>query len=65
MYARTTAAIQEIAQRHEGQTVVIVCHGGVLDDFYRCGDTSVRELEALCWWNAEVVKRKWCPTMVL
>jgi probable phosphoglycerate mutase len=28
---RVGAFIEEIAERHRGQTVVVVCHGGVMD----------------------------------
>jgi probable phosphoglycerate mutase len=34
-YERSTEAVSEIAGRHPGERVVIVTHGGVLDDLYR------------------------------
>ena len=34
-YERVTAAVQEIADRHPGETVVAVSHGGPLGDCYR------------------------------
>ena len=33
--ARVAAALRELAQRHEGQSLVLVAHGGVLDVVYR------------------------------
>ncbi len=35
-YARVTAAVLGIAERHPGQTLAIVTHGGVLDCLHRC-----------------------------
>ena len=32
---RTSAAIEEVASAHEGQTVMVVCHGGVIDVAFR------------------------------
>ena len=37
-YDRCLAAITRIADRHMGQTVVLVAHGGVLDCFYRAAN---------------------------
>jgi probable phosphoglycerate mutase len=34
-YARATKAVSEIADRHAGGRVMVVTHGGVLDDLYR------------------------------
>ncbi|MCZ8252390.1 MAG: histidine phosphatase family protein [Hylemonella sp.] len=34
-HARVLAAVQGLAQRHAGQTVAVVTHGGVLDMVYR------------------------------
>ena len=34
-YARAVAAVEALASRHPGQTVLIVAHGGVLDCLYR------------------------------
>lgn len=34
-YKRVTQAIQNIANKHQRQRVLIVCHAGVLDDIYR------------------------------
>ena len=34
-HARVLAAVQGVAQRHAGQTVAVVTHGGVLDMVYR------------------------------
>lgn len=31
LYARVTGALQQLAQQHVGQTLVVVVHGGVLD----------------------------------
>ena len=35
-YARVTAAVLGIAERHPGQTLAIVTHGGALDCLHRC-----------------------------
>lgn len=37
-HARCVAALTRLAQRHPGQTVVLVAHGGVLDCFYRAAN---------------------------
>ena len=37
-HARCVGALLHLAQRHLGQTVVIVAHGGVLDCFYRAAN---------------------------
>ena len=37
-HARCVGALLHFAQRHLGQTVVIVAHGGVLDCFYRAAN---------------------------
>ena len=34
-YTRSTAAVAEVAERHAGGRVMVVTHGGVLDDLYR------------------------------
>ncbi len=34
-YLRTTATMAEIAAAHPGEKIVVVTHGGVLDDFRR------------------------------
>jgi len=34
-FTRTTSCLRRIAGAHEGQQVVVVTHGGVLDDLYR------------------------------
>lgn len=34
-YARSVSAVERVLQRHAGQTVLIVTHGGVLDCLYR------------------------------
>lgn len=34
-HARCLAALAELAERHRGQRVAVVCHGGVLDSLYR------------------------------
>ena len=37
-HARCVGALARLAQRHPGQTVVLVAHGGVLDCFYRAAN---------------------------
>ena len=37
-HARCLGALTRLAQRHPGQTVVLVAHGGVLDCFYRAAN---------------------------
>lgn len=37
-HARCLGALTRLAQRHPGQTVVLVAHGGVLDCFYRASN---------------------------
>ena len=60
---RTTAALREIGKRHEGKTVIVVSHGGVIDcarSFLvpqtdvgssipdgRCGNASLNTFEVL------------------
>ena len=39
-YARVTAAVLAIAERHPGQTLAIVTHGGALDCLYRCATSQ-------------------------
>jgi probable phosphoglycerate mutase len=34
-FARSVAAIERIAAAHRGETIAVVCHGGVLDCLYR------------------------------
>ena len=34
-YNRSTVCLREIARRHEGARVLVVTHGGVLEDLYR------------------------------
>lgn len=34
-HARSVAAVEALARRHRGQTVLVVSHGGVLDSLYR------------------------------
>lgn len=34
-FARSVSAIERIAAAHRGQTIAVVCHGGVLDCLYR------------------------------
>ena len=34
-FARSVSAIERIAASHRGQTIAVVCHGGVLDCLYR------------------------------
>ncbi len=35
LHERVEAALRELARRHEGETVVVVTHGGVLDSAFR------------------------------
>jgi len=37
-HARCIGALTRLAQRHAGQTIVLVAHGGVLDCFYRAAN---------------------------
>lgn len=37
-HQRCVSALVRVAQRHPGQTVVVVAHGGVLDCFYRAAN---------------------------
>ena len=48
-YARVTAAVLGIAERHPGQTLAIVTHGGALDCLYRCATSQ--ELDAPRTWE--------------
>ncbi|HAA74044.1 TPA: histidine phosphatase family protein [Candidatus Latescibacteria bacterium] len=34
-YNRCTSCLEEIAEKHKGDRVVVVTHGGILDDLYR------------------------------
>lgn len=47
-YQRCVGSVARLAQRHPGQTVVIVAHGGVLDCLYRAGARV--ELQAARSW---------------
>ncbi len=41
-YARVTQAFQDLLEKHRGQTILLVSHGGVLDCIYRlCTNTPV------------------------
>ncbi|RZI86470.1 MAG: histidine phosphatase family protein [Rubrivivax sp.] len=37
-YERSVATAERLAQRHPGQTVALIAHGGVLDCFYRAAN---------------------------
>jgi probable phosphoglycerate mutase len=61
-YARCTEAITRLAERHPGQTVAIVAHGGVLDCFYRVANRV--PLEAPRTWkinNASINRLLYSP----
>lgn len=43
-YERSTACLEAIAERHAGGCVVVVTHGGILDDVYRyCNGIGLEE----------------------
>jgi len=48
-YARSVAAVESLASRHPGQTVLIVAHGGVLDCLYRAA--ARQSLQAARTWT--------------
>lgn len=48
-YARAVAAVEALASRHPGQTVLIVAHGGVLDCLYRAA--ARQSLQAARTWT--------------
>lgn len=48
-YARSVAAVEALASRHPGQTVLIVAHGGVLDCLYRAA--ARQSLQAARTWT--------------
>ena len=48
-YARSVRAATQLAERHPGQTVALVAHGGVLDCLYRAA--SRIELDAARTWQ--------------
>lgn len=48
-YARAVAAVEVLASRHPGQTVLIVAHGGVLDCLYRAA--ARQSLQAARTWT--------------
>lgn len=48
-YARSVAAVEALASRHPGQTVLIVAHGGVLDCLYR--EAARQSLQAARTWT--------------
>ena len=48
---RCTAALARLAQTHAGETIAVVCHGGVLDCLYRAA--SGLSLEAPRTWSLE------------
>jgi probable phosphoglycerate mutase len=61
-FARSVAQVERLAQRHCGQTVVLVSHGGLLDSLYRAA-LGV-PLQAPRSWpvaNAVVNRLLWTP----
>ncbi|CAN5907702.1 histidine phosphatase family protein [soil metagenome] len=59
---RVTAVASELAARHEGQLVVLVAHGGVMDVLYRAA--TRQELQAPRTWllrNAAINRILWTP----
>lgn len=48
-YARAVGAVEALASRHPGQTVLIVAHGGVLDCLYRAA--ARQSLQAARTWT--------------
>jgi probable phosphoglycerate mutase len=48
-YARCTSCLEEISESHKGERVVVVTHGGILDDFYRFANGVA--LEVACEWD--------------
>jgi probable phosphoglycerate mutase len=61
-HARCVAQLTRLAQRHLGQTIVVVAHGGVLDCFYRAANGI--DLEAPRSWtigNATINRLLYSP----
>lgn len=61
-YERSVQAVRRLAAAHEGQTIAIVAHGGVLDCLYRAAARI--ELQAARTWqlgNAAINRLLWTP----
>jgi probable phosphoglycerate mutase len=61
-YARSVRAVRTLAERHAGQTLAVVAHGGVLDCLYR--EAARIELGAPRTWqvaNATINRLLWTP----
>lgn len=61
-YARSVNALNALAERHAGQTLAVVAHGGVLDCIYRAAARI--ELRASRTWqlgNATINRLLWTP----
>lgn len=59
---RVESTLHELAARHQGEQIVVVAHGGVLDVVYRCATRL--ELQAPRTWaveNAAINRLLWTP----
>jgi len=62
MRARITRTLHELAARHPGQQIVLVAHGGVMDQLYRAA--TGQDLQAPRTWqlgNTAVNRLLWTP----
>ncbi len=59
--ARVGTTLGEVAQRHEGETVVVVCHGGVIEgSFSAFGNQPLRRPFDVAVENTSITE--WCRT---
>ena len=62
LYARVTGTLSELAERHVGEQIVVVAHGGVMDILYRAATRL--DLQAPRTWhlgNAAINRLLWTP----
>lgn len=60
--ARILQTLSDIVQKHEGQTIAIITHGGVLDTLYR--NATHQDIRAPRTWqlgNASISRLLWSP----
>lgn len=57
---RAVAAVTRLAQRHAGQKIIIVTHGGVLDCLYRAAENiALTEMREVPMKNAAINRLRW------
>ena len=58
--ARVGVALGDVAKRHRGETVVLVCHGGVIEGaFAALGNQPIRRLFDISVLNTSITEWRW------